>query len=179
VKRKSFYNLSLLLPYVLLLIAGGVTYFADQSSFFSGSSSPNILIGTLIFFTLSGLIWVPLYTWMVIVMLFWGRGKSAKEVRGLYLLSPLILACAMGIPALLVNAPYSGKFLLSGFIRMYNLGFILPALFREVDTEQGLSIGLAWMFMGGLCIVIGYLFVGCALLIERQLSKRNVFLNEG
>ena len=130
------------------------------------------------FFALSGIIWAPLYTWMVIILLFWARGKSAGEVRGLYLLSPLILACSMGIPALLVNAPYSGRFLLSGFMRMYNLDFMLPALFKEADTEQGLSIGLAWIFMGGLSVVIGYVFVGGVILIERALLKRNAFLDE-
>jgi hypothetical protein len=178
VKRKSFYNISLLLPFLFLVLTGGLTYFADRFGIVGGSSSPNLFMGTMMFFALSGIIWVPLYTWMVLVMLFWGRDKSAKEVRGLYLLSPLILACAMGIPALLVNAPYSGAFLLSGFIRMYNLDFILPAIYREIDTEQALGIGVAWMVMGGLCVIIGYMFVGSILLIERVLLKRDAFLDE-
>jgi hypothetical protein len=115
---------------------------------------------------------------MVVVMLFWGRGKKADEVRTLYLLSPALLACAMGLPVLLVSMPGSGLLLLWGVLHMHNLDFIMPVLFENYSAEEYLSIGLAWAFMAALCIVIGYAFVGCALLIERAMKRRGLFIEE-
>jgi hypothetical protein len=175
VKRKTFYHISLSLPYIALLISGAFTYLANGFEIFEASSTPTVLAGTLIFFSVSAIVWAPLYTWMVAAMLFWGRGKNADEVRGMYLLSPVLLACAMGIPALLVSIPYSAILLLWGFLHMNNLDFILPALFKNYDAEQSLSVGLAWAFMAALCVVIGYVFVGGVLLIERVMKKRGVF----
>jgi len=37
---------------------------------------------------------------------------------------------------------------------------------------------VAWAFMAALCMVIGYAFVGMALLIERALKKQNLFKPE-
>jgi hypothetical protein len=115
---------------------------------------------------------------MVLVMLFWGRGKTADEVRALYLLSPALLACAMGFPVLLISMPGSGLLLLWGVLHMNNLDFVMPVLFENYFVEEYLSIGLAWAFMAALCIVIGYAFVGCALLIERTMKRRGLFLEE-
>ena len=115
---------------------------------------------------------------MVVVMLFWGRGKTAEEVRTLYLLSPVLLACAMGIPVLLVSIPGSGLLLLWGLLHLHNLDYVMPVLFENYSAEEYLSIGLAWAFMAALCIVIGYLFVGCVLLIERIMKRRGFFIEE-
>jgi hypothetical protein len=113
---------------------------------------------------------------MVVVMLFWARGKKADEVRTLYLLSPALLACAMGFPALLVGMPGSGLMMLWGVLHMSNLDFIMPVFFDNYSMEQSLTIVLAWGFMAALCLVIGYAFVGCALLIERAMTRRGLFL---
>lgn len=130
------------------------------------------------FFTVTAILWAPLYTWMVVVMLFWGRGKKAEEVRTLYLLSPALLASAMGFPALLVGMPGSGLMLLWGILHLSNLDFIMPVFFDHYSAEQSLSIVLAWGFMGALCIVIGYAFVGGALLLERAMMRRGLFMEE-
>ena len=130
------------------------------------------------FFTLSAILWAPLYTWMVVVMLLWGRGKKADEVRTLYLLSPALLACAMGFPALLVGMPGSALMMLWGILHLSNLDFIMPVFFDNYSVEQSLSVVLAWAFMAALCIVIGYAFVGGALLIERAMERRGLFLEE-
>lgn len=179
-KRRTFYHISLSLPYIALLISGTFTYFTNGLNLLNEAppSSLNILTGMVVFFTVSAMIWGPLYTWMVVVMLFWGRGKSTEAVRRLYSLSPLLLACSMGLPALLVGIPDSGAFLLWGFLHMNNLDFVIPALFETYYQEQSLSIGLAWVFMAAICVVIGYAFVGMALLIERALNKQNVFKSE-
>jgi hypothetical protein len=115
---------------------------------------------------------------MVVVMLFWGRGKKTDEVRTLYLLAPVLLASAMGFPALLVGMPASGLFLLWGVLHMNNLDSIMPVFFENYSVDQSLSVGLAWAFMASLCIVIGYTFVGSALLIERAMRKQGLFKEE-
>jgi hypothetical protein len=130
------------------------------------------------FFMLSAILWAPLYTWMVVVMLLWGRGKAADEVRTLYLLSPALLACAMGFPAVLVGMPGSALMMLWGILHMNNLDFIMPVFLDNYSVEQSLAIVLAWGFMAALCIVIGYAFVGGALLIERALKQRGLFIEE-
>jgi len=111
-------------------------------------------------------------------MLIWGRGKKTDEVRTLYLLSPVLLAFAMGFPALLVGMPASGLFLLWGILHMNNLDFIMPVFFENYSVDQSMSVGLAWAFMASLCIVIGYTFVGSVLLIERAMKKRGMFKEE-
>jgi hypothetical protein len=179
VKRKTFYHLCLSLPYIALLISGAFIYFAQGLDFFSSPDpSPSILSGLLAFFTLSAILWAPLYTWMVVVMLFWGRWKNTEEIRRMYILSPALLACAMGFPALLAGMPNTGLFLLWGLLHMNNLDYVMPILFENYSLEEYLSIGLAWAFMAALCIVIGYVFVGCALLIERFMKRRGLFIEE-
>lgn len=179
-KRRTFYHVSLSLPYIALAISGAFTYFTNGLDVFNEIPpiSLNVLAGMMIFFTLSAMIWGPLYTWMVIVMLLWGRGKSTDTIRRLYILSPILLACSMGLPAMLVGIPDSVFFLLWGLLHMNNLDFVMPALVENYYEEQSLSIGLAWVFMAVICVVIGYAFVGMALLIERALNKQNVFKSE-
>jgi hypothetical protein len=161
------------------LISGVFVYLtADLDVFSSPGSSPGILTGTLLFFTLSAMLWAPLYTWMVIVMLFWGRGKTDREIRTLYLLVPVLLACAMGFPALLVDLPGTVLFLLWGILRANHLDFFTPVLLEYYSIDQALSVSAAWAFMAALCIVIGYTFVGCALLVERVIQRRGLFQEE-
>jgi hypothetical protein len=181
VKRKTFYHLSLSLPYIVLLISGAFTYFVEGLDFFSSPSqpgAPGVLIGILAFFTLSAILWAPLYTWLVVVMLFWGRGKTADEVRKMYLLSPGLLAAAMGFPALLVSMPGSGLMMLWGLLHMNNLDFIMPVFFDDYSVEQSLSVVLVWAFMAALCLVIGYAFIGGVLLIERAMKRRGLLVEE-
>jgi len=178
VKRKTFYHLSLTLPYLVLLVTGGLTYLTQDIDLYSAPFLPNLVSGIAMFFTFSAVLWAPLYTWMVAVILYWGRGKNADEVRGLYLLSPVLLACAMGFPALLISLPDAGRFLLWGLLRMTHLDFLMSIFFEDYYLEQSLSIGLAWVFMAALCIVIGYIFVGAAWLIERAMLRRGLFLDD-
>jgi hypothetical protein len=58
------------------------------------------------------------------------------------------------------------------------MGFAVPALFSNSDPEMGSVIGFAWLFMAVICIVVGYIFVGIAMWIERGLSKRGKFKEE-
>lgn len=177
VKRKTFYHLSLSLPYIALLISVAFTYLAEGFDILS-SSSPDLVSGTFMFFALSAVIWAPLYTWMVAVMLLWGRGRSETEIRTLYLLSPALLSGAMGIPALLVSLPESGLFLLWGFIRMNHLDFMIPVLLKGYSVDDAIAVVLVWGFMAMLCLVIGYAFVGCGLFLEKVMNHRGFFLEE-
>jgi hypothetical protein len=179
VKRKTFYQLSLVLPYIALLITGGLTYLTNDPEAFSIPWLPNLLSGLAMFFTFSAVIWGPLYTWLVAVMLFWGKGKTMDEIHRLYLLSPVLLGCSMGFPALLISIPEGGYFLLWGALRISNLDFLIPIFFQYDYMEQAFGVGLAWALMAALCIVIGYAFVGVALLLERAMKRQGLLRDEG
>ena len=178
--RKTFYHLSLALPYIALILSGAFTYFTNGLAILDEGPPPSltVLAGTLIFFTISAIVWGPLYTWMVVVMLLWGRSKKADEIRRMYLLSPLLLACSMGVPALLISIPDSAPFMLWGLLRMNNLDFVMPVLFRNYYHEEALGITAMWVFMAAISVLIGYVFVGIALLIERVFQRRNLFTAE-
>ena len=79
----------------------------------------------------------------------------------------------MGIPALAVDPASSGRLLAEGFLRMNNIGFAIPVLFGD-SSEESLYIGMAWLFMAAICMVVGYLFVGIVLLVERWLLAGGV-----
>src|SRR5512145_2805610 len=127
-------------------MSGAFTYVEQGPDLFSSPSPRGILSGLLMFFTLTAILWAPLYTWMVLAMLIWGRGKKADEVRTLYLLSPALLACAMGFPALLAGMPGSGLMMLWGILHMSNLDFIMPVFFDDYSVEQSLAVVLVWAF---------------------------------
>jgi hypothetical protein len=177
VKRKTFYGISLSLPYIALLFGGALTLVAyarglDPAAAFSPG---NIFLGMVFFFTISGIAWGPFYTWLVIVILFWGRGKKADEVRRMYLLSPVLLGCSMGIPALLVDIPASAVILAWSFLHIVNLDFVATALFEDYPQEGLFGIPMLWVFMAAICLVVGYVFVGVVLLIEKGMKRRNLF----
>jgi hypothetical protein len=180
VKRRTFYHFSLSIPYLVLIVSGVITYLSDGFSFLNETpgSFPGIFIGVMVFYTMAGIIWGPLYTWMVIVMLFWSRGKSTDDIRRLYLLSPVLLACSMGIPVLITDPATSGKFILEGILRMNNLGFAVPALVSNLDREMAQVIGFVWLFMAAISIVVGYAFVGIMVWVERGLDRRGKFKEE-
>jgi hypothetical protein len=178
VKRRTFYQLSLALPYITLLVTGASTYLTNDVDLHSMPRLLSLLTGTAMFFTLSAILWGPLYTWMVAVMLFWGRGKATDEIRRLYLLSPVLLGCSMGFPALLISIPEGGYFLLWGILRISNLDFLIPVFFQDDYLRQAFGLGLAWALMAALCIVIGYGFVGIALVLERAMNRRGLLHEE-
>jgi len=83
-----------------------------------------------------------------------------------------------GFACLAGGMPYSELFLLWGILRLNNLDFIVPVFFENYHPEESLSIGLAWAFMAAICIVVGYVFVGMVLLIEKEMKKRAIFKEE-
>ena len=164
----------------MLIISGAVTFLVNGLDGYNNpfDSSLGILAGVMVFFTVSGVVWGPLYTWMVVVMLIWGRGRSTGDIRRMYLFSPLLLACSMGIPVVIADFRGAGYFLMAGILRMNNMGFAVPILFRNFDQEMSSVIGVAWLFMAAICIVIGYAFVGTVVWVERGLTKRGKFKDE-
>jgi len=179
VKRRTFYHFSLAVPYLALIVTGVITYLANGLNVFNDTPAPSlgILVGVLAFFTIAGVVWGPLYTWMVIVMLIWGRGRSTDDIRRLYMLSPILLACSMGIPVLITDPATSGKFLMEGILRMNNMGFAAPFLLRD-SSQESIYIGVAWLFMAAISIVVGYAFVGIMVWVERKIKERGKFKDE-
>jgi hypothetical protein len=177
VKRKTFYYLSLLLPYSALLISA-VFAFASGVHFFEDPPSASFLIELIVFFTFSAIIWAPLYTWMAVALFFWGRGKNANEIRRMYLFAPVLLGCAVGLPALVMDIRSSVLLLLWGFLRIANLDFIQRTFFEKYSPEEPFTVGLIWAFMAALCLIVGYGFVGLVLLIERGMQRLRLFEEE-
>jgi hypothetical protein len=185
VKRKTFYHICLALPYLALLVSGMFMFSASLIGLMDGGATDNVwaillamLLGSLSFLWIGGIIWVPLYTWMVIVMLFWSRGKSAEEVRNLYLFSPILLGCSMGFPAALIDFPGTLVMLAWGVQHLVNLDSVTSRFFDSETLSLGLSVGIIWAFMAAICVAIGYVFVGIALLLERLMKKRGLFKKE-
>lgn len=187
-KRKTFYNISLSLPYIALIASGAFmlsVFVAGLGEVVSSGSQDGfltillgILVGSVAFYAVGGFIWVPLYTWMVVVMLFWGRGKTTNEVRNLYLLSPILLGCSMGFPAVLMDFPGAMILLFWGLLRIANLDSIVSRFFENGTLELGLTVGVLWAFMAAICVAVGYGFVGIVLLIERVMTRRGLFKDE-
>jgi hypothetical protein len=68
--------------------------------------------------------------------------------------------------------------LLLGFLYMNRMDFIRPILFKDYQQEQILTAGLVWAFMAAICIVVGYMFVGIVLMIEKAMKRRDFFKEE-
>ena len=92
----------------------------------------------------------------------------------MYLLSPVLLGCSTGILVLIIDPLNSGKFLLAGILNMNNMGFAVPVLLNNMNREASLGIGISWLFAAMICMVIGYVFVGFVLWLERALMKRGI-----
>ena len=175
-KRRTFYHLSLLLPYIALAFSLAFSFLTGAiDSFLDIPSSLGFIAGMVVFFGFSGIIWGPLYTWMVIIAWVWSWGRKIEEVRRLYLLSPILLACSTGIFSMAMEPSDTLSFLLEGILRLNNLGFAVPFFVRDRWTED---IVIVWLFMAVICLVIGYVFVGIVLWIEKILSKRGIFKDE-
>lgn len=178
--RKTFYHLSLSLPYIALVITGALAFIAYELKVdWEGLNGLlGILTGAVVFFSVSAVVWAPLYTWMVIVMLFWGRGKNADEVRKAYLFLPLLLACSMGIPAFFFYMESSAMLLSWGFLYLAHLDSVTSILFKDYSFQETIVVSVGWGFMAIICIVVGYMFVGAVLLIERVLKRFKLFQGE-
>lgn len=176
-KRKTFYQISLLLPYLALLAAVLFTL-AKGLPFWETPTSPSFLTGIVLAFAFASIVWAPLYTWMVLVILFWGRGKSADEIRRMYLLSPILFGFAMGTPVLLVDLRSSMILLIWGFLRLANLQLIAPVFLEKYSLEEPFFVSVAWALMAAVCLAVGYAFVGIVLFVETAMKRGNLFKAE-
>jgi hypothetical protein len=178
-KRRTFYHLSLLLPLAVLIGSLGFTFLKDGFGMFAGRILDlDSLRNVAIFLILSAFFWGPLYIWMVIVMLIWGRGRSTGEVRRLYILSPFLLASSMGYPAVLSSPAIGLQFLLEGFLRVNNVSSVTTRLFQGLDQGDAYFFGSFWFVMAALCVLVGYAFVGIGLWMERLITRYGWFKEE-
>lgn len=178
-KRRTFYHLSLLLPLAVLIVSLGFTFLRGGFGVFAGQVLVlDSLRNLAVFLILSAFFWGPLYIWMVIVMLIWGRGRSTADVRRLYILSPFLLASSMGYPALLTAPAIALQFLLEGFLRINNLSYVTARLLKGLDQGEALFIGSFWFVMAALCVLVGYAFVGIGLWMELFMTRHGWFKEE-
>ncbi len=179
-KRKTFYYISLSLPYLVLILGGALLFsmYAVGIDWTMLGGLPGFFFGIVASFSVSAIIWGPLYAWMVLAMLFWGRGKNVNEIRSMYLLSPVLLGCSMGIPALFVDLRSSAILLIWGVLRVANLDFIMRTFLENNSIEEAFFVGVMWALMAVVCLIVGYVFVGIVLLIEKVLKQRGMFTAE-
>ena len=164
---------------MVLIASLGITFLRDGFGTFAGGSLVlNSLRNVAVFLILSAFLWGPLYIWMVVVMLVWGRGRSTADVRRLYILSPFLLAGSMGYPALLSNPAVSLRFLVGGFLQMNNMSYAATHFLNGIDQSDVFVIVFFWFFMAAVCVVVGYAFVGIGLWMERSMARWNWFKEE-
>jgi hypothetical protein len=175
-KRKTFLRLTLPVPYLALGATFAVS--ATVGGIFDFSYSNSFLINLLVVFTTSAIVWGPLYTWMVLVLLLWSIGRSENEIYRVYFLAPLILAGSMGLPASLMDLPQAGMVILWGILHSARMEFFMRFIFPNFDGEYALYFATAIFMMGTLCILIGYAFVLPITWVDRALRKRNVLITE-
>jgi hypothetical protein len=115
---------------------------------------------------------------MAVVLWLWSIGKSEAEIYRVYALSPFILASAMGIPVTLFSMPEGGIMIVWGILHVLNIDNLLRYFFPHFNGEFMLGLAGLNMVMGGITVLIGYLFVGFMLWIDRILQKRKLLVTE-
>ena len=173
-QRKTFLRLSLLLPYLVLGVSAAISI-PLMNSF---SMYDNWFISLLVTFTVSAIIWGPLYTWIAVVLWLWSIERSEEEIQRAYYLSPFMLAGAMGIPASIIEVDQTLNLLGWSLLHFLHLDMFASTLFPTFDLDTALVLAVAIFMMGSLCIIIGYVFVGPVAWLERALLKRNLLVTE-
>lgn len=173
-KRTTYYRLSLLLPYLVL----GLTAIISIPLYETVADSENWLLIALFAFTISAIIWGPLYTWVVVTLLLWGIRRSEKEIRFSLLLAPLMLAAGMGIPTAIMDVNTTGALILWNFLHSIHAEHLLPSFFPYFKTEDPMIFMVAMLMMGGICIMVGYPFVLLVLGFDRVLTRKHVLIAE-
>lgn len=96
----------------------------------------------------------------------------------MFLLSPVLLGCSMGIPALFVDLRSSAVLLIWGVLHVANLDSIMQTFLENNSIGEAFFIGVLWAFMVAISLIVGYVFVGIVLLIEKMLKQRGMFKTE-
>lgn len=172
-KRKNFFRLSLLVPYLVLAVTAVISL-----SSLATVSVDTWLINVTTVFTFSAIFWAPLYTWMTVVLWLWSIGKSEAEIYRVYALSPFILASAMGIPVTLFSMPEGGIMIVWGILHTLHFDNLARYLFPDFNGEYMVGLAGLIVVMGGISVLIGYLFVGLMVWIDRVLQKRKLLVME-
>jgi len=76
------------------------------------------------------------------------------------------------------SMPDSLYFLIDGFFRVNNMGYVATSLLKNYETDMAPYVFVMWFFMAAICIVVGYVFVGIVVWIERGMLKRGKFKDE-
>lgn len=161
-RPKTLLILLLFMPYLIWLVAIQFTGLPFDSVLHTLSAGFSIVYGLGIIF------WGIPYTTFVVGILFWSRGKSAKELYDVLSRSPVLLAwitLAEFVIAYLI-------LVLVGVSQAYSLG-----VGRQLDILELLggffgSIFYAFMAMFGI-FIYGYIFVFLAKGVYRAFERWN------
>lgn len=152
-KSTTYARLFLFLPYLCLIAAWVSLYRLDLQT-----ASGAALHSLSFVWVYSGLFWIVPYTHLVICLLLWSRGKSVEMIAIVYSLAP----CALAVVTLIAYA--------------------IVQVTVWIDTGQlweGLDIFATTSMITVLAdLVIGYLFVGIALLFFAVLKRAGLIKDE-
>ena len=173
---KTFFKLTLLLPYILLGICAAVlcliyllylgistslpmqltetTLLSESLVAVFGTISPFLLV--LIFYTFGALFWFIPYTVLAIGLLLWSIHKPTDKIYKVSLFSPLLLAMLMVTEAVIFFIPGS----------------------ESTIGDVVFNILFGSLLFGGSSLAFGYLFVGTALGLYKLLQYKNIIKDE-
>ncbi|HUF00125.1 MAG TPA: hypothetical protein VMN99_12785 [Anaerolineales bacterium] len=145
-KSTTYARLALFLPYLLLLEA--VIYLYLQNPDAAGEGT---LYGINLVWFFLAIFWIVPYSILVILLLTWSKSKSIQKIKKAYTLAPFALVIITLITYAIIYVATS----------LYNGGFLEG--FGAFAAISLISIPAD--------LVLGYLFVGIALLLFRLLTK--------
>ena len=150
-KHRRLFGIALLFPYLFW----GVSFLiANLFSSQNVSDTWNILLVPILFYTVGAIFWFIPYTLLAIGMWFWSKNKSIASLRKLGLSAPIVFSGLMSIEySILILADNSSTTDWTGTI-----GFFALLIFSS--------------------LVVGYLFVGIAMIILNILQAKNLISEE-
>lgn len=148
---KIYARLVLLLPF--LSLTESIGYFVFRGTSFEKAT----LVDTInIFWDFAAVFWIIPYTTLSIYLLLWSRKKTVEQIQACF-----------------GHAPVAMVYLSGGFyLLLASASFVLGAIGTEPNYYEGVGFFLAIALASVLAsFVIGYIFVGLALLLYWELQR--------
>jgi len=167
VKAKTFLLVTLLLPYIVWVIAAIYSLILIWPLIYTVGLIPGVaqilgaIYGVGFAFVIGIVFWGVPYTVFAIIFFFWSKNKPVQKIYSTLLYSPMMLALMSSIGIMILGLAFrlaAGK---------------IPSL------EEWKNLGLISLLGAGLCLLYGYFFVGAGvvgykLLKHLKLVKDNM-----
>lgn len=147
-KSTTYARFALLLPYLILLEAGGCLYLTSLMDI-----KENILAQINLLWLLLAIFWVVPYSIVAIYLLNWSRRKTIEEIQFAFTHAPVtmvVITLPVYLAIYIIASIYHGDF-------FQYLGLLILSEIVSVPAN----------------LLFGYIFIGAALLLYRLLHKLN------